>query len=287
MLLPPRCRPFVKARSGFSLIELSVVVAILGVVATLGLEVASTFVKRNAVNDTRARLQTVDQAIADFFKVYGRLPCPAVINAIAPSAATYGLEDCSLLIAGTTIGGGVRGGAVPYRTLNLPMSASLDGFNNRIWYHVTANLTAAGGSSTVANRFASIPPLLATQQGIGGIEVRTGVQSILCTAGNCQKIADPAAATPSGAAYILISAGPDGRGAFNIRGLNKASCASASGSDARVDTQNCVFGSNAVRLNMSITTIPYNAFYDNRFNPGSNLASYFDDIVVWRTKNKL
>ena len=38
---------------------------------------------------------------------------------------------------------------------------------------------------------------------------------------------------------------------------------------------------------MSVTTIPTYVFYDNRYNPGLNLVSYFDDAVVWRTKAQL
>jgi hypothetical protein len=38
---------------------------------------------------------------------------------------------------------------------------------------------------------------------------------------------------------------------------------------------------------MTPSTIPYNVFYDSRFNAGLNLVNYFDDYVLWRSKAML
>ena len=291
MRLIPRCHSHATSARGFSLVELSVVVAIISVVATLGLEAAANFVNRTATNLSRERLKVVDDATARFFKVYGRLPCPAV-RTTAPTTNTYGLEDCTIaVLTSTTLGGGLMAGAVPFRTLNLPMSYSLDGFNDKFNYIVTKNLTAAGGTSAAApvtNRFATntTPAASSTNDGIGGIEVRTGVLEQPCSTTNCEVLADPAAAPPKGAAYFIFSSGADQRGAVSDRGVAMNAC-NVYASEKRIDTQNCVFGSNAVRTGMSITNIPYNVFYDNRYNPGLNLVSYFDDVAVWRTKAQL
>lgn len=151
MRLLPRLYTPARFTSGFSLVELSVVIAILSIVATLGLELAANFVTRTATAVSRERVMLVDDAIARFFKIYGRLPCPA-LKTTAPTAITYGEEDCSgsVSIAGTTIGNGLMAGAVPFRALNLPMMFSLDGFSNKINYVVTRNLTVAGGDSGAA-----------------------------------------------------------------------------------------------------------------------------------------
>ena len=100
------------------------------------------------------------------------------------------------------------------------------------------------------------------------------------------------AKTYTGAAYVLFTSGADQRGAISDRGNTRNACANTSAiSDRRIDSQNCVFGSNTVRGYMNVngvaSTIPYNVFYDNRYNAGLNLSSYFDDAVIWRSKARL
>ena len=93
---------------------------------------------------------------------------------------------------------------------------------------------------------------------------------------------------PSGAAYLIFSSGADKRGAVSERGTTLNACTTTvNNSDARVDSQNCVFGSDTIRGYMTESAIPYNAFYDNRYNAGFNRSSYFDDVVVWRSKAQL
>lgn len=300
---------------GFSLIELSIVIAILAVVATFGLQAAATFLNQSAVDLTRNKIVVLDKAIANFFRIYGRLPCPAD-RSLAPSSASYGTEQCAsgggMVNITTTPGGGVWSGAVPFRALNLPMSASIDGFYNKINYAVTKNLTVAGGDKSatpVTGRFGSFDTdntctdgvscglaLTASSGfGLGGIEIRSGILEQPCSATNCQVVANPTYATtnttPNGAAYILFSAGPDKRGAISWLGNLQAGCVSGT-TDIRIDAQNCVQGTAATQTAIqtaigSGTPIPYNVFYDNRFNNGLNMRNYFDDIVIWRTKGQL
>jgi hypothetical protein len=222
---------------------------------------------------------------AAFFRVYGRLPCPAVISD-APTAATYGLESCGItVLTGTTIGGGLMAGAVPFRTLNLPAIYGLDGFNSKFNYVVTKNLTNAGTGATQFGNAANVP----------GIEMRTGRLAQPCNSSNCQVLTD--ASTNNGAAYVIFSSGADQRGAVSARGVSLKSCTASNtaNSERRVDAQNCVFGNATTRGYLSVyngstwvaSTIPYNVFYDNRVNAGLNLTSYFDDVVVWRPRSQL
>jgi prepilin-type N-terminal cleavage/methylation domain-containing protein len=321
----PRFISMYPPKRAFSLVELSVVVAIISVVAALGLEAAANFVNRTATSVSRDRLKMVDEAVANFFKVYGRLPCPAILNE-NPTATTYGQENCaasatafpagtgagggSNVLTGTTIGGGLMAGGVPFRNLNLPMMYAVDGFNSKFSYVVTRNLTVAGGTvaaNPVVSRFGSFDTdntctdagtcaaaLTASSGfGMGGIEVRTGILAQPCS-GNCQKVADPtydvSNRTPTGAAYIIISHGADQRGARSDRGAQLRTC-TIYANERRVDTQNCVFGASLPHAGISATgganNIPNNVFYDNRYNAGLNLTSYFDDVVIWRPKAKL
>ena len=268
---------------GFSLVELSIVVAIISVVATLGLEVAANFVNRTSNSVSRERLKVVDEATAAFFKAFGRLPCPANKTLAPVPVNNYGLEDCSLaVITGTTIGGGLMAGAVPYRSLNLPAIYSLDGFNSKFNYVVTKHLTSAGFGATQFGNAANW----------AGIEIRTGVLEQPCSTTKCQILANPDVTTKTGAAYLVFSSGADQRGAVSARGVNLKTCANPVAlSEFRVDTQNCVFGSAAIQGFMNVggvaSTIPNNVFYDNRTNAGLNRASYFDDVVAWRPRSQL
>src|SRR5688572_18524613 len=110
-----------KQQGGFSLLELSVVMAILSIVAIFGLSAAADFAKRSAGDLTKDNLAQIDAALVEYFRLYGRLPCPSVrtLNPAPPS--NYGLEDCSITVYTDTDtvlgidGGGVMGGAVPFR----------------------------------------------------------------------------------------------------------------------------------------------------------------------------
>lgn len=265
---------------GFSLVELSIVVAIISVVATLGLEAAANFVNRTSNAVSRERLKVVDEATAAFFKIYGRLPCPAN-KTLPPENANYGIEDCTIaVISGTTVGGGVMAGAVPFRTINLPVIYSLDGYASKFNYVVTKNQTEAGLGATQFGNSANV----------AGIEVRTGVLEQPCNTSKCQVLANPGNNT--GAAYFLFSSGADQRGAVSARGVDLKVCAnSVATSEFRVDTQNCVYGNNTIKSFMNVggsaSTIPNNVFYDNRVNAGLNRASYYDDVAIWRPRLQL
>jgi prepilin-type N-terminal cleavage/methylation domain-containing protein len=273
-----------RSSRGFSLVELSVVIAIISVVATLGLELAANFVNRTATTLSKDRMKAVDEAVDGYYRMYGRLPCPAPrgFGYLHQTAGVYdyGLESCgnSINIANGGYGNGLYAGGVPFRTLNLPMSYSIDGFGNKINYIVTANLTVAGSTGT--NRFGSSGGTIA-QNGIAGIEVRTGVLQQPCNTARCDVIADPSIST--GAAYLLFSNGADQRGAYSANGAAGTACI-VNSPETRPDTQNCTMGGGTAGMSVAL---PYYVYYDNRYNPGLNLISYFDDAVVWRSKAQL
>lgn len=278
--------------AAFSLVELSVVLAILAVVATFGLEGAANFINRANAQVSRDNVTLVDEALKNYFRVWGRLPCPASLN-LAPSSTSYGLENCSIAVAsgtGAFGGGGIIVGAVPFRQLNLPMSISLDGWTNKINYAVTKNLTVAG---TGAGQFGKTytAAAIASTDGIGGIEVRTGILEEPCVTAKCQVVTNPIYDAsdnliPAGAAYVVFSTGPDQRGAYSDRGVQRRKCAATGTSEEqRVDAKNCI---NIDTTSTTNPVIPDNfVFYDGRFNNGLSTTYYFDDIVAWRTRAQL
>lgn len=249
--------------------ELSIVVVILSIISMLGLEAATSFLNRSAYQATQAQLRQIDQAVANFYTNYGYIPCPADVT-LAPTNTAYGVaQDCASLVplAGTS----VVAGMVPFRVLNLPPSMAIDAFGNKIYYFASTGLIAAS----------SFPVRIAT------IEIRSGKLAQPCdTASDCSILALPNmgdTTNSNGAAYALVSPGGDQRGAYSKQGIPIHDCAKAS--DTRIDAQNC-YGV-APSGSISPPGIALNVLYDSRYNAGSQDENYFDDVVVWRPKDKL
>lgn len=256
-------------RAGFSLVELSIVVVILSIISMLGLEAATAFLNRSVYQLTEAQMREIDKAIDAYYNAYGYLPCPADAT-LAPTHTDYGFpQDCSGLAPFAA--SDVVAGMIPFRVLNLPASMALDGFGSKIYYFASQGLTAASG-------FAARP---------GTIEIRSGKLAQPCnTLSNCSVLALPDFGDPTvstGAAYAVVSMGSDQRGALSRQGTPINACAHAG--DQRIDAQNCY----AVAPSGSLlpATIPNNVLYDSRFNAGSEDVNYFDDLIVWRPKDKL
>ncbi len=251
--------------TGFSLVELSIVIVILSIITMLGLEAATAFLGRNAYLTTEAQLRELDKRIDAFYNTYGYLPCPAK-ETTSPTSSDYGWpQDCTVP---PLSGMDVVAGSVPFRLLGLPASAAIDGFGNRVYYFVTLSLTSLSS-------FAVRPAL---------IEMRSGQLAEPCT-GTCSVLAlpnvDPALST--GAAYALLSTGADERGATSVEGVPVRDCAKTG--DIRIDAQNCYMIAPAGSLLPA--TIPDTVLYDSRYNSGSQDVNYFDDAIVWRPKDKL
>ncbi len=246
-------------------------VTILSIVATLGLEVATSFINARAYDTTKEKMQVVDQAIHDFYWVHGRLPCPS--NIVLPSLDSLGhngQEECDFGSGGgdpTTDAWGIYAGGIPFRTLNIPPSLAVDSYGSQIAYYVPSAL----GSDY--NAFSS---------NAGNLEIRTGKLNDDCSS-DCSIIR-------TDAIYALVSSGADKRGAYNREGVAFAPC--ATGTDARIDAQNCalmsviVAGAPGAAPSLS-ATIPQNVLYDSRYNNGTVSENYFDDIVIWHTKGDL
>ena len=121
-------------RHGFSLLELSVVLGIIALIAGVGMTMASGALKAADRISTQERLNTIKLALDSYGKTYGFIPCPAPRTDV-PTATTFGIaSSCS-----TT---GVIYGAVPVRTLGLPDSYAGDAWGNKLTYAVSGALTA-------------------------------------------------------------------------------------------------------------------------------------------------
>src|SRR4051794_37900281 len=119
-----------RAQAAFTLVEMAVVMAIVGLLITGAIMTIAAQAEQRAVDETRRRLNSAVESIVAFAVVNGRLPCPAVLGT---SPQKYGDEDPA---------GGVCtspfGGYLPARTIGFQptddLFYGLDAWNNRIRY---------------------------------------------------------------------------------------------------------------------------------------------------------
>lgn len=234
-------------RSAFSLVELSIVLAILGVVAAAGLSVGTTIVEQQANIASNAKLEEIDKALRDYFMIYERLPCPADPT-LAPGAANFGqpVNSNSCNVAGalnnTVETNNVRIGALPIRALGLRDREIADEFGNRYTYAVTRQHTVDKATFEAS---------------AGAIRIFDGGGGSIASDGS----------------YIVISHGSDGKGARRYQtGTAIPVGCGADGATAPRDVDNCDNDRD---------------FRDARFNNGAIAENFFDDFVRWMPKFRL
>lgn len=204
--------PRYKLQAGFTLVELSIVIIIVGLLTAGGLAVGSSMIERAAYIDTQKLISQLQQTLRDYYVVNGRLPCVARLND-TPGSGTFGTEITTCLTSTATPGDterddtgnpAVRIGMVPVRTLGLPDSAAQDKYGNRIIYAVTEMLTSAADFGSQ----------------LGGITVKDASGNDILT----------------DAVYFLGSTGRDRKGGYAYQ---TASIPTACGSSDNLDVLNC------------------------------------------------
>jgi prepilin-type N-terminal cleavage/methylation domain-containing protein len=176
---------------GFTLIELAVVIAVVGLLLGSIMVPLATQVEARQVGEARRMLRDASEALNGFAIANGRLPCPA-------SSASNGLES--------PVGGGDcthdHNGFLPAATLGL-MPTDQDGFaidpwGNRIRYAVTnSNDSAFTRANGISTQYMVSPPTPDLQVCSTGI----GISGGKCAAGS---------ASATIAAAVLFSLGPNG-----------------------------------------------------------------------------
>jgi len=119
-----------RAQAAFTIVELAVVMAIVGLLLAGAMMTLGAQAEQRAIDETRRRLNSAVDALIAYAVVNGRLPCPA-----APG--TTGDESPPATGACTN----PYNGFVPARTIGLQPADdafyALDGWNNRIRYAVS------------------------------------------------------------------------------------------------------------------------------------------------------
>jgi len=202
---------------GFSLIELSIVMVISGLIIAAVVSYLDIMLEKKRIEDLKVRIETVQEAIADFQRKNRRLPCPAPID-IPPTDPLYGREVVcdGAAHAGTTLANGrdgmrVRTGALPARTLDIPDIMMQDLHNRKFTYAVVELLADADRLND-------------PEEGAITITDDTG-DSVLSIDGIAR--------------YILIAHGNRAGGAYSIQGglIEPCNLASSEGENCDGDTE--------------------------------------------------
>ncbi len=325
-------------KRGFSLLELSVVLGIIALIAGAGISMASGAMKAADRITTQERLNTIKLALDSYGKTYGYLPCP-FDRALATSSASFGVENRSgAHNCGATNGTSfinnaglvITTGGIPVRTLGLPDNYASDAWGNKFTYVVgnntisfptdystyAANISVRYGDRTtyynVAEQRVSISFTSAANNGSGLVRLTAASTGSLVNGrivtinGGVYKGSYVAAnvsatkvdltgstysATDSGTlswqepgtnvSYVVISHGPDGRGAFPFNGSavpsNKLCNSSATANSSPAP---CTDSSNTSCIDIENCNNDA-IFYDTAYNDGTQATEYFDDYIVW------
>jgi prepilin-type N-terminal cleavage/methylation domain-containing protein len=131
---------------GFSLVELSIVVLVIGIVLTMGIGAWTANLENQAHAATAQRQASIREALTGYLRRNNRLPCPD-----SDFTAPDGVENRTTAGDPTTACSAAFG-ILPYTTLGLARDAARDGWGNFFSYHVSnTNITAAGNGNWSAN----------------------------------------------------------------------------------------------------------------------------------------
>jgi prepilin-type N-terminal cleavage/methylation domain-containing protein len=145
---------------GFTLIELAVVLAVIGLMLGGALIPLGTIMENSRRTDAKAQLADLVEALYGFAQVQGRLPCPAD-PAIASGTTGAGQEDCSR-----------AAGVIPWATLG---RNETDPWGSRFSYRVTPAFTTGGLSLSASGDMTVTSP--------GGVILATGIPAVLVSHG--------------------------------------------------------------------------------------------------------
>jgi len=149
--------PALRQARGFTLVELAVVIAIVGLLLGSLMYTLSAQSDQRSFDETRRRLEQARELLLAYAIVNGRLPCPArsssagaeVRDAAGECKDGAAVED----YYGGTLSDGTTGGLLPAVTIGFQSADSagfaVDAWGNRIRYAVAKTITGTGCGGTL------------------------------------------------------------------------------------------------------------------------------------------
>ena len=172
--------------SGFSLLELAIVMMILGILGGAGLPLLKARMTHASLIKTRENQAYVLDALAAFVAHHRRFPCPADPKAVGEN---YGVEPKERKCQGQK-----AEGILPFRTLGISERFAKDGFKRLMTYVVDPNL--------------------ADKEYENKVHIAPGGRLVVKTAQGFPVVAPQVGNSPDFVALVLISHGESGVGAF-------------------------------------------------------------------------
>jgi prepilin-type N-terminal cleavage/methylation domain-containing protein len=185
-----------RAQAAFTIVELAVVMAIIGLLLAGAMMTLSAQAEQRAVDETRRRLNAAVDALISYAVVNGRLPCPAVAAANGDEAPAGG-GACT----------NAYGGFLPARTIGFQPTDEvfygLDAWNNRIRYAVSSVAPIGCTGAVTAPHFTVSANLKSN-----GMSCKPNDLDVCSVAGACA--AANRVVAQNTAAFIVYSTGKNG-----------------------------------------------------------------------------
>lgn len=294
---------------GFTLLELTIALLIMGVVTAGLLSIVNPIVESGKVKTTEKKMERIIDILAIYAQRNNRIPCPGDpdrSNNPPPFGAESGSGSGGTNLGSCSSAGSIIEGIVPYKTLGIAEQDIIDAWGNYLTYRVDPAYTKDPNDNTIQTHARCRTELIwvdstsSPARNYNPAKARfccaqgSGANLIIKDENNDQiwpfsrdssNYADPdswvasntafttAANNIAMPAFVLISHGHNGYGSFlPDNGGNRMSGLGATGLKEDENQDFYTLGNN------KYIVAPRNNVQNN---------TYFDDIVMWRTQDQL
>jgi prepilin-type N-terminal cleavage/methylation domain-containing protein len=261
-------------KTAFSLIELSVVILIISILAA-GTISMSTVAITNAKNKvTRERLDAIYKAMGTFLAKNYHLPCPASLK-LTKASSTYGetldSNDCS---SGDGVYSSVTDsmivyGAVPVAALNLPDEMAEDGFGTKISYIMHSGFALQ-----------NYPTVLDETIGFSYYNIDSSATDLI-------KVYQlPSTNRIDNVAFVLLSHGANKYGGFNANSSSQNSTAGANTHEI-YNALSSITDNGSPTIDTAAYGVNPSFVGDVTFTATNSSSDVFDDIILFKTRDDI
>lgn len=258
---------------GFSLVELSVVLIVIGITLGSGLTILTQKTENDKIEETEAKMDAIEEALIRYMHENYRLPCIADIT-LDIDNTDFGVDegiDFEGCQAGVGWWDGLRlfYGTVPTKTLNLPDEYMFDAWGNRFGYAIDFHFA----HSSVYSPISTPPTPIPAGTNYSCNDTGGGNDRCFIYRDSGTYVVNDGNGNPrtTEAVYVLISHGPNGHGGYP-RDV-----------DSSIVTTGLDTGSTDTD---ELENSEYSINYDNTFVQKAPTTT-FDDIVRYKLRWQL
>ena len=189
-------KKFIQKQSGFTLVEMAIVLMIVGLLLGGMLVPLSAQMEQRNNSDTQKALSEIKEAIIGYALANGRLPCPA--TGTIPTGQTGAGTEAITSGACTNVSG-----VLPWATLGVNET---DAWGNRYTYRVDTNFSDSNSNNTYGSGCSPSP-------------APANASFALCSLGTLNVLSAVGGTTIAGnVPAVIISHGKNGAGAYTQQG---------------------------------------------------------------------